>query len=138
MAVAKELPVFRVGDAWLDVKMALHVQSIRPIYADALLMEIQLEHVYLTARNVLSKQQDLYKRRVKNEAKEEATFFASVLYHKEQAIQLRKKSSVQTISMKSHFEAKKRKAEMKILVHGKQEGHNGYFKDPPPLFNDLL
>ncbi|OQR86153.1 hypothetical protein ACHHYP_10957 [Achlya hypogyna] len=139
LAVAKELPVFRIGTVWLDIKLALVAHGIRPIYADALLMEHHLNRVYSIVQHVRWSQHAIFSRQEAVEAKEEDVFFASVKHHKEQELQTRKKSTTPVSSMKAHLEAKKRKAEMmrKVSLPGDANLHGGYFKDPPPIFNDL-
>ncbi|OQS07658.1 hypothetical protein THRCLA_20097, partial [Thraustotheca clavata] len=139
LAVAKEFPVFRLGNVWLDVKQALCAKSIRPIYADALLMENRLEDVYSIVQKVRWTQHGIFKRQERDEAKEEDVFFASVKHHKEQELQSHKKSTMQMSSMKAHLEAKKRKAEMlrKVSISGDKIAEIACFHDPPPIYNDL-
>ncbi|ETW07604.1 hypothetical protein H310_02080 [Aphanomyces invadans] len=146
LAVAKEFPVFRVGEEWLNIKMALHAQNIRPIYADALLIEMKLEHVYSIVAQVRCSQQDIYAREESAKAKEEALFFAGVRHQKEQERQTTSKKVVAKSSMKAHLEAKKRKADMlrKSTVLDASSGDDRtdtsttfVFTDPPPVFHDL-
>ncbi|RHY28817.1 hypothetical protein DYB32_005679 [Aphanomyces invadans] len=143
---APEFPVFRVGEEWLNIKMALHAQNIRPIYADALLIEMKLEHVYSIVAQVRCSQQDIYAREESAKAKEEALFFAGVRHQKEQERQTTSKKVVAKSSMKAHLEAKKRKADMlrKSTVLDASSGDDRtdtsttfVFTDPPPVFHDL-
>ncbi|KAF0692652.1 Aste57867_16291 [Aphanomyces stellatus] len=145
MAVAKEFPVFHIGDAWLDVKTALYAQGIRPIYADALLIEMELEHVYSIVTHVRVSQQAIATRQANARAEDEALFFAGVRHQKEQERQALSKKNVTMSSMKSHLEAKKRKAEMmrksSTQTAGDEYSDGGgggfVFTDPPPIFHDL-
>ncbi|RHY16305.1 hypothetical protein DYB25_003149 [Aphanomyces astaci] len=142
---AKEFPVFLVGEEWLNVKLALYAQNIRPIYADALLMEMKLEHVYSVVTKVRCCQEDIYARKESLKAKDEALFFAGVRHQKEQERQTSSKKTVSNSSMKSHLEAKKRKADMlrkSTMVDQATDEcidlpTKYVFTDPPPVYNDL-
>ncbi|CAK4303613.1 unnamed protein product [Aphanomyces euteiches] len=145
LAVSKEYPVFRIGDAWLDVKMGLHARGIRPIYADALLIEVELDHVYSIVTHVQCNQQEIHGRRMAALSQDELAFFAGVRRQKEQERPATK--TVHISSMQAHLEAKKRKAEMtrkssmvvspdnNVVAQGTST--TTVFKDPPPIFNDL-
>ncbi|RQM10343.1 hypothetical protein B5M09_009697 [Aphanomyces astaci] len=143
--LAKEFPVFLVGEEWLNVKLALYAQNIRPIYADALLMEMKLEHVYSVVTKVRCCQEDIYARKESLKAKDEALFFAGVRHQKEQERQTSSKKTVSNSSMKSHLEAKKRKADMlrkSTMVDQATDEcidlpTKYVFTDPPPVYNDL-
>ncbi|KDO33711.1 hypothetical protein SPRG_19321 [Saprolegnia parasitica CBS 223.65] len=118
LAVAKEFPVFRLGMVWLDVKLALVAHGIRPIYADALLIERHLHEAYAIVQNVRHTQRAIFARREADEATEEDIFLRA---------------------MTAHLEAKKRKAEMmrKVSLPGETGASTSFFKDPPPIYHDL-
>ena len=115
LAVAKEYPTFLQGQMWIDVKAKLREKRIKPIYADAFIIETNLENCFNVAASTKNVQLEVVERRRKKEAEDEEGFFKSILQQKEQELQvqlLMKKSRQPKSSIKSRREAKARKEQM--------------------------
>ena len=115
LEVAKEYPTFLQGQLWLDVKNQIRQDGLRPIFADSLIIENNLEKSYNLAARTKCKQMSLLDTRSEQEGIDEEQFFQRILKQKEQKLQvqlLMKKSKQPKSKMKSRKEAKAKQEEM--------------------------
>jgi hypothetical protein len=144
LEVAKEYPMYRVGEMWQNVQLELHAEGVRPIYADALFIRKQIEQAYNTAVCTKHAQQEIFSRAKSLSMEQEDTLFRQILLQKrqeEQAARFQRANKLQNSTLRLHFDAKKTRLEfMKrqdptAFASYESEEHC-HIDDPPPEYVD--
>ena len=86
LLMAQYYVAFRAGENWAQVRSQLRNENVKPIAADAILLENKLEEVFNTSRHVKCQQMHLSEESVEDESRKEAAFFDTILLQRDQEI----------------------------------------------------
>lgn len=144
LEIAKEYPMYRVGEMWQNVQLELHAEGVRPIYADALFIRKQIELAYNTAVCTKHAQQEIFLRAKSLGLEQEDALFREILLQKrqeEQAARFQRANKLQNSTLRLHFDAKKTRLEfMKrqdpATFAAYESEEHCRIDDPPPEYVD--
>jgi len=86
LLMCKHYSAFRAGESWMQVRRELRNDGVKPIAADSFLLEIKLEEVFNTAREVKCEQMELAEESKVEARDKEKAFFDTILQQRDQEI----------------------------------------------------
>lgn len=105
---------FQAGENWSQVRRELQNEGVKPIAADAILLERKVEECFNTARSVKREQMTLSEESKGEEIKKEDSFFNAIMLQRDQEIRQEqiKRSAKAPKSMQTWKAEKEARAKM--------------------------